>query len=351
MKNGELWLDNNCSHINAHAGSFLFHGGVWYWYGEHKIDGWDGRLAFVGVHVYTSKDFRHWQDAGIALSVNDDPASPICRGCRIERPKVIYCRRSGKFVMYFHSTDDKHTIAKCGVAVSDSPLGKFEFLYAERPDRQVWPLDVTLQDKDEESIRFTTAQNYIINRECEEAFKMNILGRDFANGQMSRDQTLFVDDDQTAYHIYASEQNSTLHISRLTADYLHHDKCFTRAFHKRWMEAPVIFKHDRRYYLFMSGCTGWTPNAARGAWADNIMGPWHEFGNPCTGSDENTGTDKETTFGCQGACAVKLNGVQYIMLDRWNMENFIDSRYCLLKVKFMDNGRFELPWQDSAFDI
>ena len=33
----------------------------------------------------------------------------------------------------------------------------------------------------------------------------------------------------------------------------------------------------------------------------------------------------------------------------WNMENFIDSRYCLLKVKFLKNGEFELPWNDFAF--
>ena len=33
------------------------------------------------------------------------------------------------------------------------------------------------------------------------------------DGQMSRDMTLFVDDDGTAYHIYSSEENLTLHIA------------------------------------------------------------------------------------------------------------------------------------------
>ena len=349
MKNGGIWPDNNGCHINAHAGSFLFHRNRWYWYGEHKIAGWDGRLAYVGVHVYSSSDFISWNDEGIALKVSDDPASPICRGCRIERPKVIYCASTGKFVMYFHSTDDKHTIAKCGVAVSGNPTGPFEFLYAKRPDRECWPLDVTNADKDEESIRKTKERNYIINRENEEAFSLNLLGRDFSGGQMSRDQTLFTDDDGKAYHIYASEQNSTLHISLLTDDYLHHSGIFNRAFHRRWMEAPVIFKRDGLYYLFMSGCTGWYPNAARGAWAENIMGPWHEFGNPCTGYCSGNNSGPETTFNCQGACAVTLGEETFIMLDRWNMENFIDSRYCLLKVKFLKNGEFELPWNDFAF--
>ena len=36
---------------------------------------------------------------------------------------------------------------------------------------------------------------------------------------MVRDMTLFVDDDGAAYLIAASEDNATLHISQLNADY------------------------------------------------------------------------------------------------------------------------------------
>ncbi len=36
---------------------------------------------------------------------------------------------------------------------------------------------------------------------------------------MARDMTLFVDDDGQAYHLYASEENSTLHIRGLTDEY------------------------------------------------------------------------------------------------------------------------------------
>ena len=36
---GELWPDNNGVHINAHGGGILFDGGVYYWFGEHKIAG------------------------------------------------------------------------------------------------------------------------------------------------------------------------------------------------------------------------------------------------------------------------------------------------------------------------
>ena len=37
--------------------------------------------------------------------------------------------------------------------------------------------------------------------------------KDFEKGQMSRDMTIFVDDDGKAYHIYSSEENSTTPVS------------------------------------------------------------------------------------------------------------------------------------------
>jgi beta-xylosidase len=92
---------------------------------------------------------------------------------------------------------------------------------------------------------------------------LNILGKHFAEGQMARDMTLFVDDDGKAYHIYASEYNSTLQIAELTDDYLGHSGKFARAFIARWMEAPAVFKRDGKYYFIGSGCTGWLPNAAQ----------------------------------------------------------------------------------------
>ena len=74
---------------------------------------------------------------------------------------------------------------------------------------------------------------------------------------------LFVDDDGIAYHIYSSEENSTLHISQLTDDYTSYSGKYARFFPGRFMEAPALFKQKGKYYLIMSGCTGWAPNAGR----------------------------------------------------------------------------------------
>lgn len=344
MKNGEIWKDNNGIHINAHGGHIIFYNEEFYWYGEHKIEGWNGRLAWHGVHAYRSSDLEHWTDCGIVLPVVDDPLSPIHKGCRIERPKVIFCKKTGCFVMYFHSTDENHTLARCGIAVADNPLGVFNFFYAERPEKGHWPLDVTSEDYNPESIAHCPAEAEIRNGISDIVINSNILGRDFANGQMARDMTLFVDDDQTVYHIYASEHNSTLHISRLADDYLTHEGTYTRAFNSRWLEAPVMFKKNGKYYLMMSGCTSWKPNAAVGAFADNVFGPWTEFGNPCEGFDSDSGNGLEVSFGGQGACAFSHRGDVAIMLDRWNPDNFIDSRYIWLPVVFKKDGTYKVPY-------
>ena len=36
---GELWLDDKGIPINAHGGGILLHDGVYYWFGEHKVEG------------------------------------------------------------------------------------------------------------------------------------------------------------------------------------------------------------------------------------------------------------------------------------------------------------------------
>ena len=48
---GELWLDNNGVHINAHGGGFIFYNNKYYWFGEHKIEGEKGNYAGRGTIV------------------------------------------------------------------------------------------------------------------------------------------------------------------------------------------------------------------------------------------------------------------------------------------------------------
>jgi len=343
---GQIWSDNNGLHINAHGGGMLFHDGKYFWYGEHKIEGKAGNKAHVGVHVYSSKDLYNWRDGGIALKVEDDPQSDITKGCVLERPKVIYNQRTGKFVMWFHLElkGMGYDAARSGVAISDRPQGPFTFLRSFRPNAGYWPENV--QDYHKLPVPDTIQDKYCGGKGCLPAHvdSVNILGRDFEAGQMARDMNLFVDDDGKAYHIYSSEENSTTHISLLTDDYTDYSGSYVRLFPNRYMEAPAVFKTSGGQYFFIgSDCTGWAPNAARSATADKIFGPWKELGNPCAGEDA------DLTFHSQSTYIIPVQGRKdafIYMGDRWNPENAIDGRYIWLPV-WIENGRPVIRWYDE----
>lgn len=296
---GELWLDTDGVPINAHGGGLLYWKGNYYWYGEFKTAGPEGNTAMAGVSCYSSPDLYHWKNEGIALAVDRlNSASPIAQGCIIERPKVIYNRGASKFVMWFHHEMKGYSYhwAHMGAATSDAPTGPFHF---EKSFRLDW--------------------------------------------QMSRDMTLFQDDDGRAYHLRASEDNWTLHIQPLSDDYLSSGGDFVRVFPGRLMEAPTIIKHGGRYHMINSGCTGWAPNPARYATAGHILGPWSERGNPCHGPGA------ETTFDSQGTYLFQPHDSDTVIFlaDRWNPENPIDGRYVWLPVQIDESGYFHLEWKPS----
>ena len=122
---GEIWPDDRGVPINAHGGGVLLHDGIYYWFGEHKIEGEAGNRAEAGVHVYSSADLQRWKDEGIALAVSEDPSSDIARGCILERPKVLFHQPTKKFVMWFHLElkDRGYDAARSGVAVADHVTG------------------------------------------------------------------------------------------------------------------------------------------------------------------------------------------------------------------------------------
>jgi hypothetical protein len=160
---------------------------------------------------------------------------------------------------------------------------------------------------------------------------------------MSRDMTLFVDDDDKAYYIYASENNATLHISLLSDDYLSQSGKFIRVAPGGYNEAPAIFRREGKYFMITSGCTGWEPNAARLFMADDMLGVWTEYPNPCAG------TNAELTFLSQSAYILPVAGKKnaYIfMADRWMPNKPSSGQYVWLPVQF-ENGLPVLRWLDN----
>ncbi len=280
-------VDTEGHPINAHGGGILHHDGSYYWYGECRPPGPASQNALIGISCYSSADLIAWKNEGVVLSViKDDDSHPLAAGCTVERPKAVYCAHTGKFVLWWHH-DLKgwgHAGALAGVATSDSPTGPFTFIRTLKP-----------------------------------------------NWRMFRDCTLFVDDDSSGWLVYASDDNATLVINRLSDDYLEPTPIAYRAFSGRFMEAPCIFKYDARYYLIASDCTAWHPNEARSASAPSLAGPWLEHGNPCLGPGA------EITYGAQSTYVLphpRNPGEFIFMADRWVPERMEDSSYLWLPLTF-----------------
>lgn len=293
---GRIWLDTEGNPIQAHGGGILYdeRSESYYWYGEYK-DGptyhahkrGPARVDVIGVGCYSSKDLYTWKNEGIVLAAEEnDETHDLHKFNVLERPKVLHNENTGKYVMWMHIDDGNYTKARVGVAVSDYPNGPFEYLYSKNP-----------------------------------------------HGFDSRDMTVFRDDDGVAYLIYSSVDNSELHISPLTKDYLDVTNVVRPILIGQRREAPALFKHQGTYYMITSGCTGWAPNEAMAHASESIMGPWETMGNPCLGG--NT-IFRETTFFSQSTFVLPLKGLPdyYIfMADRWNPADLRDSRYVWLPLK------------------
>lgn len=340
FKPGEIWEDTEGNHINAHGGGIMYEEGTYYWFGEHKSR---HSKAEVGVRVYSSQDLYNWKNEGVALAVSEDPDSEITIGSVIERPKVIYNEKNDNYVMWFHLELKGlgYSAARTGVAVSDNPTGPYEYLKSYRPNAGVWPANFTEEWKEipkggDPEEWWTEEWHKALNEGM-------FVRRDFEDGQMTRDMTIYIDNDGTAYHIHSSEENQTLHISELTEDYLDFTDNWVRVKPGGQNEAPAIFQHKGFYYMITSGLTGWDPNPARSFKAEMLMGTWDSLGNPAKGREA------ELTFRSQSTFVLPVQGKEnafIFMGDRWNPKNHIDGRYIWLPIEF-EEGKPVIKWHDE----
>lgn len=277
---GKVWLDTDGNAIAAHGAGLMFHQGTYYWYGEAR----KSFHSFPGFPCYSSKDLMNWKNEGLVLkSELNDKSHELHESNIIERPKVIYNEKTKKFIMWMHVEDSKYQKANAGVATSDSPTGPFTFIKSMRP-----------------------------------------------NGHEARDMSLFKDDDGKAYLIHASEKNNTQHINLLTDDYLDVEGTYNRTWIYQWREVPTIFKFNKKYYSITSLCTGFSPNAALWAVADDIMGEWTIMDNPCKG------IGFESSFRTQAAYIQPVIGKPGTFIyasDRWTPTTLSDSRYVWLPIE------------------
>lgn len=345
IRPGQEWPDRKGEHINAHGGGLLFHEGKYYWYGENRPA--RGFTTEVGVEVYSSSDLMNWEDEGVALAVSDEAGHDIERGCIMERPKVVRNPKTGKFVMLFHLElkGQGYAAARVGFAESDSPVGPFRFIRSLRPNAGKWPVDFSRRDiRKAKKLKEADYKEWW-TPEWREAIREGLLlARDVPGGQMSRDMTVYVDDDGKAYHIYSAEENLTLNIAELADDYLDYTGRYVRVAPGGQNEAPAIFKRDGVYWMITSGCTGWASNEARMFKATSLWGPWEQLPSPFVGKDA------KKSFHTQGTYIFKVEGTEdgfVFMADRWNPRSLKNSRHIWLPIDFEADGTPVIRWVDG----
>ncbi len=297
LKNGEVWKDVEGNEIHAHGGFILKHQGYYYWYGE------DRRENFY-VNCYRSRDLINWKFRNHILTTDSEMEGYRVRTklmlknedgkkVNLERPKVLYNQKTGKFVLWVHFENGKdYTDAAVGIATCDTPDGDFVYHGHFNP-----------------------------------------------YGYMSRDCTLFQDDDGIAYFISAARDNVDLHVYRLTDDYMNVDCLVHRLWQGEYREAPAVIKSGGKYYMITSFCTGWAPNQAKYAVADQMEGRWSslmEIGD-------------ETAFESQAAFLMEVNGKLFYFGDRWrgDGENYFKSGYVVYPLK-ETGGRLTMEYCDNV---
>ncbi|MGN0877766.1 MAG: glycoside hydrolase family 2 TIM barrel-domain containing protein [Kiritimatiellia bacterium] len=338
LPNGGIWKDTDGVMINAHGGALMKDGDTWYWYGEHKTAGRAGNKAWVGVSCYSSTNLLDWKNEGIAFKVatpEEVKANPklagVEAGCILERPKVVKAQDGSRYVMYFHlePKGQGYNGAQTGIAESPTPTGPFTLVWNGRPNAGQKPVN----GKDDDPLEWRAPWGSMAKQ-----WRFHLPG-----GQMSRDMTLYTDPkDGTVYHIFASEDNSCLHLAEIRPDGLGYTGKWARLSHGDWTEAPAVVKHGDWYFLIGSGCTGWRPNPARYYRAKSVWGPWERLGNPCRG-----GKNPEITWGGQSTGIFEANGTAFAMFDQWRPSNAIDGRYVWVPIAFNDRGEMTLDWRET----
>ena len=343
--------DSDGNHVNAHGGCIIAYGNEWLWYGEARpLHGFTSE----GVSLYTapmgtqpisvadslaaSPLNLHWKNRGLVLTVVDEEGSPIERGCIIERPKVIYNERTKQFVMLFHSELKGHgyDAAQTGFATSDSPYGPFRLHHVQRPNSGRWPADFSEEDiKRAQALAPEDFKEWWTPTWHSAVEQGLFLARDLKSGQMSRDMTVFVDDDGTAWHIYSSEENLTIQAAELTPDYLGYTGRYYRIAPGGQNEAPCLLKHGDTYRLICSGCTGWTPNEARMFSAKSIQGPWMQHPSPMRGPDADRTFEAQGTWIWAQPSDSSMDSYSFFfMADVWMPRSLAISRHLCLPIAF-----------------
>lgn len=281
VKPGQEWLDTNGKPIQAHGFQVTYDekDNTYYWYGEDKTYTTLGSTVWTyGVRCYASKDFYNWEDRGHIIFPNtEDILSPIHPSQGLDRPHIIYNKKTKKWVCWFKN------------------LGDPQFYTVLQADNFMGPY--------------------------------TIMNSGFLpNGYESGDFDLYVDESTGKAYVWFERPHWELICCELSDDYLGVKNTFGKSEKGRLShhfvgrrppytrEAPTHFVHNGKHYLFTSGTTGYYPNESMICTFSDYHGEYKDLGNPHP-SDET-----HTSFGSQITDVIKIPGKKdlYVAVaDRW----------------------------------
>ena len=258
FRSGEPWLDTAGNVIDAHGGGMLQDGDTYYWYGSAR----NGAACCHdrGINLYSSKDLYSWKfESTVVRAFN---GSAMGNGLDLERPKVVRCPGTGKYVMWVRGTGEGNTPQLLAVATADAPTGPFAFEgNATDPFHTVPPTCPAGPGR------------------CG-----NIDSGGRGDGYQYADATLYSDYPRSnRTYVYwrtrVNAQNTGFRGMELTPDCLGVvPETDTQLFTSPNREAPAMFFSRDQYYLWASGTDGWAPTTMHLYTADSPLGAFNRSG-------------------------------------------------------------------------
>lgn len=339
---GKYWYDTDGNLIQAHGGSILYAEGKYYWYGEDK-QGVTGNATgercpiwHQGVRLYSSDDLYNWKNEGLIAIDKEDEQSPFYPGRVMDRPHIIYNESTRKYVMW----------AKIGGLIEKN-LGFSDLYFAVCESESI-----TGEFKVVGKVTEATAGDFDLVK-CD--------GKAYIIFELPHTEMLCAELDETYTNITS---NISSHIPKPFPP-------FTR-------EAPAFFERNGKKFLLTSGTTGYFPNQSIVYEFSDFHGEWTEIGDACAGDIYGN------SFHAQFSSVFKhpfvedlyiavgdrwLTDLSYTMpspddlfeamfnpekemkdaksLDKYTDENTSMATYVWLPIRFAEDGKPYIEWQDE----
>ena len=314
---GQEWVDTEGNRIQAHGGSVIYVDNKYYWYGENKEKTLpDSGLWHWGVRLYSSDDMYNWRNEGIIVPPSDDYDSPLHPTQYMDRPHIIYNKKTNTFVMWIKIMRRENMGQQyMTIAVADKITDEFKII------KTVQPLGYSSGDFD-----------LVVDEKTNKAYIYFDKVHDF---------------------VHLEHQHKDVVCAELTDDYTdltgnysnYHDNSPYRV----GIEAPAFCKYDGKMYLFLSRTTGYVPNPTECLVSDNYFGPWERIGRVHEGDRENLSFRSQISSIFKHP---KKNNLFVALADRWLMNLPDDLPDNLFEIaNSQDDDRYETLHDKRYYEV